>query len=129
MQIITVAPIVRGVLHGELTYFSKEPLAVGIVVVVPVRNREVPAIIIESREVSDAKEAIKTSSYAVRKITRARPRRVWTPAFLKAVEETANFSVQKLGETLLALTPKTILNAHIEGTLDEPSTTPHKNNF
>lgn len=129
MQIITVAPVVRGVLQAELTYFSKEPLTVGMVVVVPVRNREVPAIIIESRGVSDAKEAIKTSDYAMRKITRAKPRRIWTPVFLKAVEETANFSVQKLGETLLSLTPKTILDAHIEGTLDEPSTATHKNKF
>lgn len=129
MQIITVAPVVRGVLQDELSYFSKEPLAVGMVVVVPVRNREVPAIIIESREVSDAKESIKSSDYAIRKITRAKPRRVWTPTFLKVAEETANFSVQKLGETLLALTPKTILDAQLEGTLDEPQTVPHKNNF
>lgn len=129
MQIITVAPVVRGVLQGELSYFSKEVLAVGMVVVVPVRNREVPAIIIDSREVSDAKEAIKSSDFAIRKITRAKPRRIWTPSFLKAIEETANFSVQKLGETLLALTPKTVLNAHIDGTLDEPSTTVHKNHF
>lgn len=120
MQIITVAPIVRGALQPELTYFSKEPIATGMVVVVPVRTREIPAIVLSSKAVSDSKSSLKSSDYAIRKITRARPRRIWLPAFLKAVEGTANLSAQKLGETLLALTPKTILDAHIEGGVAEP---------
>ncbi|MDO8604413.1 MAG: hypothetical protein Q7K40_03390 [bacterium] len=119
MHILTVAPVSRGALQGSLTYFSKDPVAVGMVVVVPVRTREVPAIVLESREASDAKTSLKSSDYAIRKITRAKPRRIWLPVFLKAVEETANFSAQKLGEVLLALTPKTILDAHLEGFLPE----------
>src|SRR3989344_3873510 len=120
MQIITVAPIVRGALQGALTYFSKDPIAVGMVVVVPVRTREVPAIVLLSEDASGSKSALKSSDFAIRKITRTKPRRIWSPAFLKSAEETANFSAQKLGETLLALTPKTIVDAHLEGMLDEP---------
>lgn len=120
MQIITVAPIVRGALQGELTYFSKEPVAVGMLVVVPVRSREVPAVVLDSQNVSDAKSALRSSDYAIRKIARTKPRRIWLPAFLKAVEETANLSAQKLGETLLALTPKMVLDAYLEDALDEP---------
>lgn len=129
MQIITVAPIVRGALQSALTYFSKEPLAIGTVIIAPVRTREIPAIVLESREASEAKTALKASDYAIRKITRAKPRRIWLPAFLKAVEETANLSAQKLGETLLALTPKTILDAHLENLLGEPQLIETKNNF
>ncbi|MFA5997647.1 MAG: hypothetical protein WC791_04165 [Candidatus Paceibacterota bacterium] len=119
MQIITVAPVVKGALQPELTYFSKEPIAIGMVVVVPVRTREIPAIVLSSKAVSDSKSALKSSDYAIRKITRAKPRRIWSPAFLKAVEGTANLSAQKLGETLLALTPKVVLDAHIAGELAE----------
>lgn len=129
MQIITVAPIVRGALQSTLTYFSKEPLAIGMVIIAPVRTREIPAIVLESREASEAKTALKSSDYAIRKITRSKPRHIWLPAFLKAVEETANLSAQKLGETLLALTPKTILDAHLENLLDEPQIIETKNNF
>ncbi|MGB2580633.1 MAG: hypothetical protein WBC83_02970 [Minisyncoccia bacterium] len=120
MQIITVAPIVRGALQGSLTYFSKEPIPAGMVIIAPIRTREVPAIVLESREVSDAKTSLKSSDYAIRKISRAHPRRIWLPAFLKAVEETANATAQKFGEVLLTLTPKIILDAHINGTLNEP---------
>lgn len=120
MQIITVAPIVRGALQGALTYFSKEPIETGMAVVVPIRKREVPAIVLLSRNASDSKSALRSSDYAIRKITRTKPRRIWSQAFLKAVGETANFSAQKFGETLLALTPKAILDAHIESRLSEP---------
>lgn len=129
MQIITVAPIVRGALQSALTYFSKEPIAVGMVVVAPVRTREVPAIVLECREASEEKSALKSSNFAIRKITRAKPRRVWLPSFLKAVEATANLSAQKLGETLLALTPKTILDAHLEGSLKDPEITKTEGHF
>lgn len=127
MQIITVAPIVRGALQGALTYFSKDYLEIGMVVMVPVRTREVPAIVLETSAASDAKSALKSSDYAIRKIMRTKPRRIWTPEFLKAAEYTANFSAQKLGESLLALTPKAILDAHIKGELDEPNILTYQN--
>jgi len=120
MQIITVAPVVRGALQPELTYFSKDPIATGMVVIVPVRTREIPAIVLSSKAVSDSKSTLKSSDFTIRKITRARPRRIWLPTFLKALESASDLGAQKLGETLLALTPKTILDAHIEGNLAEP---------
>ncbi|MCK9344572.1 MAG: hypothetical protein M0P64_00415 [Candidatus Pacebacteria bacterium] len=123
MQIITVAPIVRGALQGELTYFSKDPIATGMVVIVPVRTREVPAIVLSSKAVSDSKSTLKSSEYAIRKITRPKPHSVWLSPFLRASEETANYSAQKLGEVLLAITPKTILDAHLEGELPESKNT------
>lgn len=121
MQIITVAPVVRGALQGTLTYFSKDPIPAGMAVVVPIRTREVPAIVLESREASSSKSSLKSSEYSIRKIARAKPRRIWLPNFLKAVEKTADFSAQKFSETLLALTPKAVLDAHLEGTLAEPN--------
>ncbi len=126
MQIITVAPIVRGALQGTLTYFAKDPVEVGALIMVPVRTREVPALVIEVKQVADVKSSIKTSDYAIRKITRMKPRHVWNKAFLKAALETANFSAQGLGETLLSVTPKAILDAHIEGELDEPTQAQHR---
>lgn len=120
MQIVTVAPIVRGVLRERLSYFSKEPLEVGMVIIVPIRSREIPAIVLETKMASDEKSLLKSSDYAIRKITRAHPHRIWSNTFLKAIEETANLSAQKFGETLLALTPKVIIETHLAGELPSP---------
>lgn len=121
MYILTVAPIARGILHGNLTYFAKERPPLGSAIMVPVRSREVPAIVLEVTEAADSKSSVKTSDYAIRKITRIKPRRVWNDAFLKAAAQTAHYGAQGFGETLLALTPKTILDAHLAGELEEPS--------
>ena len=120
MFILTVAPVSRGILHGNLTYFAKERVPVGSVIKVPVRTREIPAIVLEITEASDSKSAVKSSEYAIRKITRIKPRRIWNKAFLNAVDHTARISAQGFGESLLTLTPKIILDAHLEGTLEEP---------
>ncbi|MDD5152702.1 MAG: hypothetical protein PHS95_01715 [Candidatus Pacebacteria bacterium] len=117
MKILSVSPIVRGVLRDTLTYFSKETVPVGALIEVPILSREVPALVLEVKDATTIKSTIKSSDYAMRKITRVRARYVWNDAFLKATEETARYGAQALGETLLALTPKAILDAHISGQL------------
>lgn len=129
MQVLTVAPVVRGTLQGTLTYFSKEPIAIGSVIIVPIRTREVPAIVIESTEVSNAKSTLKSSDYVIRKVANSKPRNIWLPEFLRATEETSRFFAQKFGETLLLLTPKLILDAHINGELNDPEISSNNNQF
>lgn len=123
MNLLTVAPITRGVLKDTLTYFSKDPVAVGSVIFVPMRSREVPALVVETQEVFDAKSTIKSSSYALRKIKHVKPLTIWHNAFIEAVQRTAHVHAQGLGETLLALTPKTILDAYLEKDISIPHTT------
>lgn len=117
MQTITVLPIVRGALKETLTYFAKEPAPAGAIIMVPIRNRDVPALVVESKEVADSKATLKLSDFAIRKISRMRPRQLWVTPFLRAAEKTARYFAQGLGETLLSLTPKTILDAELDGTL------------
>lgn len=114
MQILTVAPLTRGILHPSLTYFTKNTIPVGTIVMVPVRTREVPALVLEAKEVSDMKGAIKSSDFSVKKILRAKPLNFWSTAFIESVQETSTYFVQPLGEILLALTPKSILDAYME---------------
>jgi len=118
MKILSVAPIVRGVLRDNLTYFSKETVPVGAMIEVPVLSREIPALVLGVKEATAIKSTIKTSDYAMRKIARVKPRYVWNDAFLRSAEETARSGAQALGETLLALTPKAILDAHLAGQLE-----------
>lgn len=120
MVILTVLPIARGILSGRLSYFAKDPAPVGSVIMVPLRSREIPALVLEVADIVDAKTALKSSDFAVRKIARPRPRLLWAPAFVRAAEQTARYFAQGLGETLLALTPKTILDAGLSGKLATP---------
>ncbi|MEK7460393.1 MAG: hypothetical protein AAB628_02495 [Patescibacteria group bacterium] len=121
MQILTVAPLTRGILHPSLTYFTKNTVSVGAIVMVPVRTREIPALVLEAKEVSDMKGAIKSSDFSVKKILRAKPLNFWSTAFIESAQETSAYFVQPLGETLLALTPKSILDAYMERSVETTS--------
>lgn len=113
MYIVTVIPIARGIPKASLTYFAKEAPPLGFIITVPVRTREVPALVIKTRDATDEKTMLKSSGYAIKKISRAHPRQIFTEAFLAAAEKTAEFSVQSLGETLLAIIPATILGNYL----------------
>ena len=116
MFILTVAPIARGIPHGNLTYFAKENPPLGSLIMIPVRTREVPALVLAVSEASESKSLLKNSEYVIRKIARIKPRNAWSQEFLRAVQTTADYSAQDFGETLLALTPATILEQFIAGT-------------
>ena len=118
MKIFSVAPIVHGVLRDTLTYFSKETVPIGAVIEVPILSREIPALVLDVKEATTVKSTIKTSDFSMRKISRVKPLFIWNDAFLKAAEETARYCAQALGETLLVVTPRVILDAHIEGQLE-----------
>lgn len=55
MKIVTVTPIDKGVFRDQLTYFSSLPLKAGYIVNVPVRNRVIDALVLETKEVGAAK--------------------------------------------------------------------------
>lgn len=118
MQILTVTPLARGGPQGSLTYFSKDPAPVGSLVMVPLRSREVPALVLASDSASNAKASLKSSDYAVKKIAHLRPRHIFTKAFIDTAQEMARVSAQDFGETLFALTPKTILDAYVSEALE-----------
>ena len=120
MYVLTVAPIVRGTIKNTLTYFSKEAITVGTVVLAPLRSREIPALVVTSTSAINDKSALKNSEYTLKKINSKTARTIWTQSFLEASQETANYFAQYLGTTLLALTPKVILDAHLEKVLENP---------
>ncbi len=123
MYILTVQPITRGVLKDTLSYFSKDPTTIGTVIFVPVRSQEVPALVVEIQEVFDAKSSIKSSGFSLRKIQQIKPLTIWDRTFIEAVQKTAHIHAQGFGDTLLLLTPKTILDAYVAKELAIPDAT------
>ncbi len=113
MYLITISPIARGISHDALTYFTKKELTIGMIIMVPVRNRKIPGIVLSSQLVCAEKESLKSIDYPIRKIEAEKPRTIWSRFFIQAVQKTTNLTAQKFGESLLALTPKVILDARL----------------
>ena len=70
MWIVEVIPIKRGLPKESLTYFSSEPVNDGAVVSVPIRSKNVDAIVVGSKDARDEKAAIKSGSFSLKKIAK-----------------------------------------------------------
>ncbi len=109
MNIVYVVPIARGIVKENLSYFTASEIAPGSIVKVPVRSREVPALVISSQPVSDLKSELKNSSFAVRKIGKLKVLPLFSPEFLEAAQKTAEYFAGSTGSVLASITPKIIL--------------------
>jgi primosomal protein N' len=109
MYIVSVAPIKRGLPIEELSYFSKDEIAAGTLVTVPLRGRPTPALVLRSSSVSDAKAELKQAEFSLKKLERVRRTNLFSPYFIAAAEATARYHGATLGATLATLFPADLL--------------------
>ncbi|MHB8652083.1 MAG: hypothetical protein ACYC8S_03025 [Minisyncoccota bacterium] len=109
MYVIHVMPLGRGISAESLSYFSKENPEVGTLVIVPVRARATPALVLSTEMVRDAKTAIKSSSFSIKRIITVRGIYQLAPAWVTATKKMAIFAAAKEGAVIAALVPATIL--------------------
>jgi primosomal protein N' (replication factor Y) len=109
MKVIKVIPIGRGLFKEPLSYFTAKDVARGAIVSAPVKNRQIDALVIDSRPLGDVKASIKSAGYSLKKINRVKSNRLFLVSFLKAAEKAADYFASPLGQILKSLIPKTIL--------------------
>ncbi len=111
MRLIEVIPISRGISKETLSYFASEDIAPGSLVSVPLRKREVSALVLSSRDAKDAKTEIRKAEYEMKKVREFKSEKFLSEAFMKASAKLAEYSASALGSVLNLLIPKAILEA------------------
>ncbi len=109
MNIVTVIPIARGIGKEHLSYFTTSDIALGSIVKVPVRSREIPALVISTQPASDMKSELKNSTFSVKKIGKLKVLPLFLPEFLETAQQTAEYFAGSTGSVLASITPKAIL--------------------
>lgn len=111
MNVVEVFPISRGIPTRSLSYFTGSALSKGDVTTVPLRNKEVPAVVFNAKSASEAKTHLKSADYSLRKLDQPHARNLFRLTFLEAVEEIADFFVASPGAVLYDLIPSPILES------------------
>lgn len=111
MQVLYVIPIARTMSRETLTYWSPEPVSAGSIVYVPLRNREIPGMVVKSEPISDVRAEVRTSDFRIKKIGSRKPIPLFSPALIKAAEATAIFMGTTTGAVLGGLLPAPLLEA------------------
>jgi|GEM_PF-5230626 len=109
MYILSVAPISRGISKKQLSYYTSKQLAPGALVEIPLRSGFRPAIVLNTKTVSDAKTSLKKASYRLRPIKQVIANQSFSDATLQAIYQTAEWYNASIGALLNHLCPETIL--------------------
>lgn len=109
--VIHVIPIARGIGTDELSYFSTSALPLGSVITVPVRRRNVPAVVIDVQSAREAKSHIRSTNFSLKKAD-GTGEHLFTPAFIRTATQVAYESAGTIGGTIASF--------HIEENVSPP---------
>jgi primosomal protein N' len=106
MQLLEVIPIAPSFGPETLSYFHKNSLPNGSLVSVPIRNRDVPAVVIASENASRHKTLLKKSDFAIKKIASVISKDpFFSNSFLRAIDDTARMYAAPMGSILDSVVP------------------------
>ncbi len=108
MKLVHVIPIARGILKEQLTYFTSKELNSGSVVSVPIRNKQITALVVSSENAQLSKTQLKSSSYTIKKVTVVKALNFFLPSFIESAKKTAEYFAGTTGAVLNTLIPKAV---------------------
>ncbi|MEX0917272.1 MAG: hypothetical protein WDZ90_02010 [Candidatus Paceibacterota bacterium] len=107
-KIVHVIPIARGIKRERLSYFTGVSAEAGSIVSVPLRKKTVPALVIDTEEVSEAKSRIRSAGYTIKKTNARSAKQVLLPAFLRATKRAKEYYASTTGSTLFSILPQSL---------------------
>src|SRR3989344_1003262 len=108
MFIVRIIPLQKGGHLGELTYFSRTPYEPGTFLQVPVRNRMISAMVIETSPAPALKSALRNMTFSLKKLPEQEHAPQLSPATIITAESVAAHYGITVGEALFALLPSGI---------------------
>jgi len=109
MNIITVIPLSKSKIAEELIYFTATDVPLGAVVTVPLRRKNIFAIVTKVEPVKDLKTDIKNAPFKIRKLDKIQSTVFFPPFFVEACKSIAGFYSTKIGAVINTVISNLIL--------------------
>ncbi|MBI2120036.1 MAG: hypothetical protein HYT94_00240 [Parcubacteria group bacterium] len=113
MKIVHVLPITQGVLKEPLTYYTSKDAGKDSLVVISVRGKSVPGLVVSCEDATEVKTRLKTSHFSLKRVEKVANKNFLLPAFLRAAEETARYFAATSGGVVSALVPNRIFEEYL----------------
>jgi primosomal protein N' (replication factor Y) len=116
MKIVTVIPIAKGIGSDELTYYTSKDIEPGFLVEVPVRKRNIPALVLSVEHVQHLKALVRKADFQLKKTGKIISRHAFTPHFFEAVKKSSDYFASTAGAIIDTVSP-TIALTHTPETI------------
>lgn len=108
MFVITVIPLSKTASVEQLSYYASTEYAAGTIIQVPIRNKQVPALVTDAQPVSSAKTALRAATFSLKKIAPQESVASLPPAILDTAKKLMATTPAELGAIVFALLPPDI---------------------
>lgn len=105
MKIVTVIPLKKGLWKEDLTYFTAKEIQKGSIVTIPIRNKEVLGLVIDSEDLSEAKSDIKDLSFNLKKVSDVKEESIWRTEYLESILEISKYFLTNKSNVFSSLIP------------------------
>ena len=112
MYKVDALPITKSPLKDSLSYFSSVEIPEGSLISIPVRNKEIPAIVISCTSAHEDKAMLKELSFALKKLNKTTSKNLLRKEFVEAVSKTADHHSTFSGLALSSIIPQKILDIY-----------------
>lgn len=109
MFIITVIPFQKNSQKEYLSYFSLMSIPIGSIVSVPLRKKEIDALVIDIEEAQNVKASLKDSNYQLKKIIKVKGNSFFNLNFFTACQKMAEYTISSTGSIIKNLLPSVLI--------------------
>ncbi len=97
MHIVTVLPLAKNTGMEFLTYFTTQTVSRGMIVSVPLRKKTIDALVVDVRDASEEKNAVKGASFSLKKIIKVKGPSFIPIAFMESCEKLKDYYATTTG--------------------------------
>lgn len=114
MKILSVIPLKKSILRGNLTYFSNLDISVGSIVSIPLRNKKTLGLVVATEDLSQEKSNIKKMNFNLKKITETKGSSVFLSEYFETIFDTSKYFAQSKNNAITSLIPAIFIEKYDE---------------
>ncbi|PIR68101.1 hypothetical protein COU49_02910 [Candidatus Nomurabacteria bacterium CG10_big_fil_rev_8_21_14_0_10_35_16] len=128
MKILSVIPLKKGVLKGNLTYFSSLDIPVGNIVSISLRNKKELGLVVATEDLSQKKSNVKNMNFNLKKINETKGSSIFLPEYLESIFDVSNYFAKNRNNAIASLIPRVFIEKYDEISKTKNETENNKKN-
>ncbi len=112
MRIVSVVPLKKGILKGDLTYFTGLDVAVGDIVYVPLRGEKTLALVTSIEDLKESKSDVKGMNFNLKKVTAGLGPSLFRKEFLETIFDASKYFAQNKNMALTSIIPSIFIEQY-----------------
>lgn len=112
MKILSVLPLKKGILRGDLTYFSTLDIKEGHIVEIPIKSKKTLSLVTSVSDLKESKGDIKKMNFNLRKVLSDKGESIFLKEYLDSLSETSKYFSQNKNNVFSSLIPRIFIEEY-----------------